>query len=170
MLALAVTWLTGCSYRVSEYSGDGYLIDNGRGAATDRYVLNLGPVDLTRRGTTSFRMAGLPDANFVVGMEIRAASEDSTAIERQPVKATVSLKVSDSTGTVLFAKTAALNEWTWSVPRDGDWAFVYGRGEPGTYFTARPKTEYTLTLSVLDPEPGPPKYTTVLLAKSGGWK
>jgi hypothetical protein len=56
------------------------------------------------------------------------------------------------------------------VPGDGHRAFLYGRGEPGTYFDAHPKAEYTLTLRVLDPEPSQPKYTAVLLATAGGWK
>lgn len=114
--------------------------------------------------------AGLPDATFVVGFEIRAVSEESAAIEQQPAKATVALTLSNSTGTILFAMTAVLNEWTWSVPPDGYRAFVYGRGEPGTYFLARSDIEYTLTLGVFDPEPGPSKYVAVLLARSPGWK
>lgn len=170
MLALPVSGLSGCSYRVSEYSGNGHLIDNRPRAATDRYVLDVGPIDLTRRGTTTFRIVDLPEVNFAAGLEIRVAPQDRAALEQRPVKATVSLTLSDSTGTVLFEKTAPLDAWTWSVRRGAHQAFVYGRGEPGTYFTARPKTEYTLTLGVVDPDSNATKYTAALLAKSGGWK
>jgi hypothetical protein len=58
-LAVSVMSLSGC-YRVSQYSGDGQLTDNGRFAATDRYVLDLGPIDLTRPGMRTFRLSGLP--------------------------------------------------------------------------------------------------------------
>src|SRR5260221_5810767 len=70
--AVPIALLSGC-YQVSHYSGDGQLIDNGPFAATDRYVLNLSPVDLTQRGKKTFRMANLPEANFVTGFEISVA-------------------------------------------------------------------------------------------------
>ena len=37
--------LTGCD-AVAQYAGEGRFIDNGPSAATDRYVVDLGPVSL----------------------------------------------------------------------------------------------------------------------------
>ena len=167
--AVPIALLSGC-YQVSHYSGDGQLIDNGPFAATDRYVLNLSPVDLTQRGKKTFRMANLPEANFVTGFEISVAPEDRAAIEQRLTNPTVSLELSETAGKVLFSKASALDAWTWSVPSQGRQAFVYGSGEPGTYFNAVPGTEYTLTLSVLEPDRSRSRYATRLVAKSGGWK
>lgn len=169
MMVVPIVFFTGC-YRVSHYSGNGQLIDNGSLAATDRYVLNLGSIDLTQRGTKTFRIANLPEASFVTGIEISVVPEDRTVIEKQRVNPTISLELSGPGAKVLFSKKSTLDTWTWSVPADGHRAFVYGRGEPGTYFNALPKIEYMLTLTVLEPDHSQSKYTALLMAKSGGWK
>lgn len=159
----------GCN-RVAHYSGDGQLIDNGSSAATDRYVLNLGPIDLAQPGAKTFRLANLPEANFVTGIEVRVVPEERSVIEKQLVNPIVSLELSGPSGTVLFTKESPLKAWAWSVPADGLRAFVYGSGEPGTYFNALPKSEYTLTFHLLSPDRSQAKYTALLIAKSGGWK
>jgi hypothetical protein len=169
MILVPVPLLSAC-YRVSEYSGDGHLVDNGFFAATDRYVLNLGPIDLTHRRATTFQIANLPETNFVVGLQISVGPEHRATIEKQLVNPIVSLELSGPGGKILFTKKSRLQEWTWSMPSDADRAFVYWRGEPGTYFSAASKTKYTLTLSVSEPDPSPAKYNVLLLAKSGGWK
>lgn len=161
--------LVGC-YNVSEYSGDGHLIDNGLLAATDRYVLNLGSIDLGQRGTKTFRIASLPETNFVAGIEISVAPEDRANIEKRAVNPTLLLELSESGGKVVFSKKSDLDTWTWSVPTNESRAFIYGRGEPGTYFQPLAQIEYTLTLTVLEPHPSQLKYTALLVAKSGGWK
>ncbi len=161
--------LTGC-YKVSEYSGDGHLIDNGVTAATDRYVLDLGAIDLSQRGTKTYRIANLPETSFVVGIEIGVAPEERAIIEKQAVSAAILLELSSVGGQVLFTKKSTLDAWTWSVLVGDLRAFVYGRGEPGTYFQPLPQTEYTLTLTVLEPDTSQSNYTASLLAKSGGWK
>jgi hypothetical protein len=160
--------LAGC-YRASHYTGDGQLTDNGTGVATDRYVLNLGAIDLTQRGTKSFQLAGLPPENFVVGLEI-STPDDTNVIEKKAVKATISMKLAGPNGEILFTRSAPLNVLTWSVRAGEHRVFVYGRDDPGTYFNAEPETEYTLTFNVLEPDWNQSKYTTLLIAKSGGWK
>src|SRR5258706_6099567 len=135
MVAMHVLLLCGC-YRVSNYSGDGQLIDNGPAAATDRFVLNLGPIDLARSGTRTFRLENLPEANFVTGVDISVASGDRATNATRRANPVISLELSGSDGKVLFAKKSALDAWTWSVPAGGLPAFVYGREEPRTYFNA----------------------------------
>lgn len=70
---------------MSEYSGDGHLTDNGVRAATNRYVLNLGEVDLSQRGTKTYRIANLPEANFVARIEISVVPKDCTAYALQNI-------------------------------------------------------------------------------------
>lgn len=165
--------LSGC-YRISNYAGDGQLVDNGASAATDRYVLNLGPIDLTRRGTKSFRIVNLPMANFVVGFEIVTLDNNvldgNAASPTNAANPTVAIELTSLDEQVLFARQASLDAWTWAV-RSGEYrAFVYGRDEPRTYFDATPNTVYTLTLKVIEPDLTQSKYTASLMAKSGGWK
>jgi len=169
MVVIPVAFLLGC-YRVSQYSGDGQLIDNGSTAATDRYVLDLGPINLAQQGTKTFRLVNLPEENFVAGVEISVAPEDRPAIETRRANPTISLELTGPDGKFLFTKKSALDAWTWSVPADGHRAFVYGRGEPGTYFNAAPKAAYTLTLNVLEPDRSQSKYNAPLMMKSDGWE
>ena len=166
---LAVALNTGC-YGGSSYSGDGHLTDNGPLAATDRYVLDLGPIDLTQPGKKHFRIANLPEVNFVVGVEISVAPQDQVVVEKQLINSVLSLELSESAGETLVAKKAALNTWTWSVPAEGHQAFIYGREKQATYFNARAKTKYVLTLNVLEPDRSQSKYSSQLKMKSGGWK
>jgi hypothetical protein len=165
LLSIFAALLSGCP--VTKYSGDGTLLDNGVTAATDRYVLDLGVIDLTRRENKTFRIAGLPRSNFVVGIEINAAADELALKDRPNANVSISLSAAGAVG---FSKTAPLGSWTWSVPAGGHTAFVYGRDEPATYFDAHSTAEYTLTVNVIDPDQSGSKYIATLLAKSGGWK
>lgn len=166
-LISSAAFLSGCP--LAKYSGDGVLVDNGSGAATDRHVLDLGQIDLTRRHRKTFRLAGLPKSNFVVGLEIRAAA-DAAVSGAGSINPIVSLTLSDASGTVLFSKRAPLGSWTWSLLSPEDIAFVYGREGPSTYFDAATDVEYTLVLDVIEPDRSGSKYTSALRAKSAGWK
>ena len=166
---IAMILFSGC-YQVSHYTGDGRLIDNGSSVATDRYVLNLGTVDLTQTGKTPFQIANLPAANFVVGLEITVTPENSSVIEKKGTNPVIALELSDREGNILIKRKAPLDLWTWAVRGSEHRAFVYGREEPGTYFDAVPKMTYTLTLSVLESDRSQSKYSALLIAKSGGWK
>ncbi len=165
VVVFSVILTSGC-YQISQYSGDGRLVDNGYSSAIDRYVLNLGQVDFTRRGRTTYRMKNLPGVDFVVGIEIATGPESRIVVEERLVNPVLSLELSQG-GAVLFSKKSALSTWTWSVPRAVMPNIVYGEE---TYFTADSNAEYALTLSVLEPDLSQSKYTAHLVVKSGGWK
>ena len=50
------------------YSGDGKFTDFGPLAAIDRYLVDLGPVDLSRANKRAFRMRGLPSTELVMAL------------------------------------------------------------------------------------------------------
>lgn len=160
--------VSGCN-PVSKYTGDGKLIDNGVGAATDRYVLNLGKIDLAQRGTQTFRIKGLPKINFVVGLEI-VALDSRSAIDWEALNPTIAIKLTNFDGRDLFAVEGPLTTWTWSIPSRDNRAFVYGRDELGTYFDARSNVEYTLAIYIIDPGRIHFRHEASLVLKSGGWK
>jgi hypothetical protein len=167
-LVIAAPVLAGC-YRASSYTGDGQLTDNGAGAATDRYVLNLGTVDLMQQGSKSFRLANLPKANFVVGLEI-ATLGNADVIEKKVANPVIAIELVGPDGDVIFARKAPLDTWAWAVKAGEHRAFVYGRDESETYFDATTKVEYALIFNVLEPDRNQLKYTASLIVKSGGWK
>lgn len=161
--------LAGCDSG-SNYAGDGKLVDNGFFAATDRYVLDLGPLPLRQQAAKKYKLEGLPSTSFVVGIEIRPATSDLDTLERKPIDALVSLALKGQDGKSIFGADSSLSAWTWNLPSTGEYAFVYIRGEPGTYFTPMPNLKYELTVDVRRPDSGTLKYEARLLAKSGGWK
>lgn len=162
------TIVTGC-YRVSRYTGDGQLIDNGMNAATNRYVLNLGQIDLTQQGVQIFRIVGLPNINFGAGLEM-IAFDNGSIVEWGTVNPTLAIKLTDPDGRCVFMREAPLNIWTWSVRVGESRAFVYGRDSSKTFFDANSNVEYTLTLQVIEPDHSQLRYTALLMLKSGGWK
>lgn len=157
--------LAGCD-TVAQYSGDGRLTDKGPTAATDRYVLDLGQVSLKAPTSASFKMKNLPKTEFVVGIELRSPT---SKLEQASVNPTVGITVLED-GKAIVSKEAKLSEWTWSIHSPGNYAFVYGREQPSTYFTPTPGKSYELMLRVKDADRGNANYTAALVAKSGGWK
>lgn len=166
---LMVAVIAACD-SVANYSGDGTLTDNGIFAATDRYVLNLGPVALRNRAEKKYRLENLPKRSFVVGIEIRPSVKDLASLERKPIDAAVSLSLVSLDGKQVFEVDSKLSAWTWNLPSTADYAFIYVRSDPGTYFTPTSDSRYDLTVKILQPDTGSLQYEARLLAKSGGWK
>jgi hypothetical protein len=166
--AALVLALVGCD-AAGSYRGDGKLIDNGLFAATDRYVLELGPARLETAGTASYRIENLPEREFVLGIKLTRPSKAATSMDSRPVQAVVALELRDHNGTVVLRREGPLNEWTWNIPATDDWAFIYGREAPSTYFTPR-NGALRLTFAVAKADPSATAYAPMIVAKSGGWK
>jgi hypothetical protein len=150
-----------------QYNGDGKLIDNGAGAATDRYVLDLGIVSLRTPTSSMFKLTNLPKDNFVVGLALR--SPDGLKLDQRAIAPVVAITLLED-GKLIFTKEGTLTDWTWSDDPLGDRVFVYGRRDPGTYFDALPNRTYELRFFTKQPDRGSLKYEASLVAKSGGWK
>lgn len=169
LLFSSVMLLSAC-YKMSDYSGDGFLIDYGASAAIDRYILDLGPIDFSHKGTNKYRIVNLPDRNFVVGIKVEVSEQNQSIIEIKNIDPVIKLKLSKADGDVVFSKEAKLSSWTWSILLNESQAFIFGRGESGTYFQPIKHTEYTLSLTVHEVDYSKSEYAAFLVAKSGGWK
>jgi len=156
----------GCD-SVSQYSGDGRLTDNGPFAAIDRYILNLGEISLKQPISKTFNLQNLPKENFVIGIEIQTSSP--VLIDQTAITPEVSLSLLED-GKSLFTKVAKLSNWTWSIHSSGNYAFVYSRELPSTFFNPVLGKRYELIFKVIEPDTGTTNYTASLVAKSGGWK
>ena len=167
-LAALVLALSGCDAAES-YRGDGKLVDNGLFAATDRYVLDLGPAALERANTTTYRIENLPNEEFVFGIRVTRPGPGPSLMNGSSILAVVALELMDRDGAILMRREGPLNEWTWNVPSTGDWAFAYGRENPSTYFTPG-RGPLRLTLTVLRPDPNATVYAPRIVATTGGWK
>ena len=162
--------LMGCSAS-NDYSGDGQMIDNGPFAATDRYVVDLGPIDLTSQGKRSYRLANLPSENVVCGVELSAAPSSHVQWDKKQMDASISMDIVGSGGEVLMHVAGPLRDWTWSMDVTGATSvFLYVRGSPGSFFTPTKGGSYRLDVSVNDPDVAHPDIKATLKLKSGGWK
>lgn len=163
----SIMLLDGCSQSV-QYAGDGRLIDNGVTAPDTRYVVEAGTVDLSRAGSTTFRMSGLPRTYFVIGLEVPVGA-DGAATKAATTPADVSLQVYQENHGTAALVTTPLRDWTWSRGARQGSAFVYLPQSPRSYFDAFTEARYRLTVTVNVPDPSIPAGSLVVL-KSAGWK
>jgi hypothetical protein len=110
----------------AKYSGDGMLIHHGPLAANDRYVLDLGLLDLTKKSTTEFRVVGLPAERFVAGIQLTKV-RSAMRVDKDAISAVVQITIrNQGDGTIVLQAAGPLREWTWSVASGHNEAFVYG--------------------------------------------
>jgi hypothetical protein len=171
--------LSGCA---RSYEGDGELSDQGLGTARERYRLDLGLVDLSSGGAVMFKMKGLPAEEFTAGLE--GISHCVVEGSNSPIR--VRLALSSAQNGVVISEEAPLREWNQSrgfwyrkglekeVPTTGEVTEIKRIGILaddgwGTYFTARPRSAYSLKLSVVIAQEAfscPAR----LVLYGGGWK
>jgi hypothetical protein len=163
MLAL----VAGCSQDIA-YTGSGRLIDNGWRAPDYRYVVELGALDLTRPGTATFKIAGLPKAHYVVGLQIPLAADQGSSAD-SIVVADVALQLMRLPGGQVLIITGPLRRLTWAGPPHEASSFVYRRELYESFFDAEPGDTFELRVVVNTPDQSIPPGSKVVL-KSGGWK
>ncbi len=174
--------LGGC-YQASSYKGDGRLIDHGWQNYSQRYVLDLGPVDLSRAGNYSYKLSNLPHAEFTIGIEIIEAKPNQLNSPRPDHSGHVRLELKSEDGQTIVTEDGTLESWTHSYGLGSTHSYLYRRGEQrdiplpgggaqiellrnpaggwGSYFIAQTFKEYTLNFQVL--QPNPEKRSTRLL-------
>lgn len=129
-MAKKFAWLAVCTFVVqgagcasATYSGDGQLLDRGPLAGHDRYVLNLGSIDLSKQSSHKFRVAGLPSERMTIGLEVNdkgAAAPTATPIIR------IALESADKATVV--EEEGPLGSWQRSRNSVDPTSFYYRRG------------------------------------------
>ena len=159
--------LYGCGPR---YEGDGRFIDRGIGTASERYVVELGPLDLTKTGTSHYHMAGLPSIREMT-IGLRLVAPDGISFNGLDAIVNMTLKQVGSEA-VFIADKGPLNEWAWAMSgadtgaRIIHEAFIYGKTE----FQPYSHTRYELVVEVIRPDPKASKIDIHLQVIGGGWK
>ena len=164
----AALCLWGC--KMDQYSGDGTFKDNGSSSATDRYVVDLGEVNIGVTAKNTFRLTGLPSSNYVVGFRVApdaTGTSDSQDTRPNPI---ISIKLGEIKAERIVKATLPLRQWTWSEPSIGRGAFVYLAGPTGSYFSAGRGRGYLLEIEVVHPDQSTGSRRVTLVVKSGGWK
>ena len=167
-----------------QYSGDGTFTDFGPQSAHERYLVDLGPVDLSRSNTRTFRMLGLPSTELTIGLRPVSGSPGCDAAALAGERVRIAVVAGNDAGAV--SEEAPLSAWTHSSE------LVYRRGaerqEPvgggsvrlervgirayggwGTYFTPKTDEVYIATFEVLEAA-GTSECGSRLVVLGGGWK
>jgi len=152
--------------------GDGKLSDNGPFAAIDRYLVDLGFVNLGKKESHTYRLRNLPLETFVCGLEVYVPGFDGERLlDEKPLDATVLFEFLDNSGRVLLKTSAPLRKWGWGAARGDIGAFVYADYlHHSPCFTPTKGGSYQVTVAVVEPDHEHPNETARILMKSGGWK
>jgi len=166
--------LAGC-YQVASYKGDGKLVDYGWQNYSQRYVLDLGPIDLSSAGSYSYELSNLPHAEFTIGIAIVEAQPNELNGPRPDHSGYVRVELKAEDGQTIVLEDGPLQNWTHSYALRSPHSYLYRRGEQrdiplpgggariellrnsaggwGSYFIAQEHKSYTLTFEVLKPNP-----------------
>ena len=166
------------------YEGDGVFTDRGRPVAHERYVLDLGPVQLRKPWRREYALADLPTEEFTVGLQFDGDTDGKS------VDAKVRVTLTNERGETVLEVADALANWTWGTSPGR--LFVYRRGVQkeipfgqssvrlqrvalgpdggwGTYFSPRRGGRYRLVFETLDANRAN-SAKAKLVALGGGWK
>ena len=156
------------------YSGDGQFTDNGFMAYSRRYVIDLGPVDLSKPGAYKYKLAGMPRAEFNVSIRVFEGKRNQWDVQPEyPVSVRVQMQTVN--GESVIFEEGSLNSWVRSFGVLDDVSDLYRRGESreiplarggstyeplgvkasggwGTYFKSETNRTYILQLEVLSSE------------------
>jgi hypothetical protein len=177
----------------ARYSGDGKLTDD-RFSPSQRFVLTLGRIDLSRRGLRTFRLAGLPSRDFAIGFEVSGPRTANRPLcDSRPISPTVKMTLKDEHGRIVIDESRPLEEWVWSGSPHESTSFVYLGGKShdvpvgdgfvspqpigvkddggwGSHFTPRREGKYSLGIEIVRGDPEAQRYGIELRGVTGGWE
>ena len=172
------------------YDGDGKFVDAGFTAASKRYALDLGKIDLSQPKAYAYKLSGLPVEEFTIGLKVISPFQvEKHIMETKPINPLIKLILFDLRGEIVIYKEKYLSQWVWSgTAGDKRQSFVYLRGEYvknsdpilrdgvlsdggwGTYFTPQMNSSYRLMMEVVECDASSKPYAVSLIATGGGWK
>jgi hypothetical protein len=162
------------------YTGDGAFKDHGKRAASMRYVVDLGAIDLEADKEYTFSLSGLPATGLTAGicLDLQHYFETKGAAHGKPewfdkVKVTMVL-IELGSNKEVFKIEEPLSRYTWTngSPKPAT-SFLYGRGAAASEaasssFESGAPNAYQLTIKVEseteDAVPGS------IILYGGGWK
>jgi hypothetical protein len=152
------------------YKGDGVFTDKGVLAPHERYVLDLGKIQLNRKGEYSYFMSNLPQEEMTVGLGITDDVSFTDNLKdklKDKFPITIKIKLTNGEGKTVINEEGALHDWAWVFISGTNYHFVYGRG---TYFTPRKREPYKLTVAVFPTGNARSAQMANVQVKGGGWK
>jgi hypothetical protein len=148
------------------YTGDGNFMDHGRKAGISRFVLDLGPVDLTEGSVSIFELKGLPEVRFVCYLRLdHPLPTSGKPKDFDGSDLLVELSLEDENGTQVFLEKAQLISWVWSGVVGASQSDLYTLK---TRFAPKKGKVYYLKLKNNKGDLNAPEAKILLMG--GGWK
>lgn len=164
----------------SGFNGDGRFTDRGVDVAAERYLLDLGRVNLNQDGEYEFKFSGLPavrfNAQILLGMQhyfnVRPRPAEDMPRWFKDVHIVLRvMKDGDDEAVIEFDGKLSQLTWTNGSPKSNTSA-LYARGgrshDNGSLFVADAKAKYTLSLTVQSD--ASEAVAADLVLSGGGWK
>ena len=163
----------GCMMSERNYVGSGRLYDAGPFTLGDRYVVELGGIDLRTAGSATFQLGNLPQEPLTVGLDLWFPNVQRSIelMGLRPIYGVVNFDLRTAEGIPIFRDEASLYKdaaWSASTPVTHQ-AFVYSLRKR-TMFVPEPGRAYSLVVTVVQEDRGPAMYEAVAVARGGGWQ
>ncbi len=164
-LGAGVYWLM--AYRATEFRGAGPMRDTGF-FSYYRYHAPLGEFPFHSEGTHQFRFAGLPNEKMVLQFYVPGYSTSNRA-EIESLKTVLTAEITDQSGKLICTATGSP-----AAPVPARWTLMSSPFEAAYWHDAcadRPfarRTEYSLRVTVQNPEPRTPKVQLKAMLEGGG--
>lgn len=188
-LTLPILSITSCSafynkdYGEINYTGDGKFIDKGRDASRDRFLLDLGQVELNQKSKSSYTIKGLPETSFTIALQVDLPVSNNFPLESPTLypslqftnETVLFLELEDVDGKKLFSYNGPLSKLDRNVLQttEGGYKPIYylerQAAAAGTNFTPKNKMTYRLNLSVTKANQSAPRINVIAIGHSG-WK
>jgi len=120
---IAFAWVllaSGCTR--FPYSGDGQL--SGPYLYGGQYALDLGPIDLTRSGSSTYHLDKLPGKGWVIGVQMVEAAPNPTFGNPPSHPARIRIRVESPSGNVVLREEGRVDRFVWN----------HGVGDRSSYY------------------------------------
>ena len=147
------------------YTGDGSFNDNVRRSGINRFVLDLGSVDLSDDSSHIYDLKGLPDVKFICYLRLdHPLPLQGSPKEFKRDKTVVEMNLVDGESAI-FSESAQLKDWIWSGTVGALKSDLY---TSQTVFTPDKTKTYKLTVKTAVANSESLKVEIILMG--GGWK
>lgn len=105
----------GKKYPEVKEAGDGRLTDFGPDEAINRYVLELGLINLNEPGSRTYKVQDLPEVNLAIGLDIRSLNPNVILEGNDRSNPIIGIRVVNEKDKVVIDEKEALKDWAWST-------------------------------------------------------